>query len=200
MPHSIRGKVSAKDEGPRYCVACHLTTNSLGTWGTQYAALRTAIATRNYGALDYDLLRTHIGSNPGNQLDSPLWVHMVAGLGTGLFLFDQHGAPVNPLDTNPNRVGAGGVAPASVFDPLRARLDVDRLVEPSGVSNGSNNHMFLVPGAGSALRDGSSDPALAGPLGATLIRRLSDPATGIVLDGWLDADATPRGGAVPLFP
>jgi hypothetical protein len=200
MPHSIRGKVSAKNEGPRYCVACHLTTHSLGTWGAQYAAMRAAMGARNYGALDYDLLRTHIGSNPGNQLDSPLWVHMVAGLGTGLFLFDANGAPVNPLDTNANRVGAGGVAPASVFDPLRARLDLDRLVEPSGVSNGSNAHMFLVPGSGSALRDGSSDPELTGPLGATLVRRLADPTNGIVLDAWLDANATPRGGAVPLFP
>jgi hypothetical protein len=36
---------------------------------------------------------------------------------------------------------------------------------------------------------------MAGPLGAALIRRLTDPATGIVLDSWLDANGTPRGDA-----
>ena len=200
MPHSIRGKVKQKNEGPRYCVSCHLTTNSLGTWGTEYAAMRANIAARNYGALNYNLLRTHIGSNPGNQLDSPFWVHMVAGLGSGLFLFDQEGCPENPLDTNPNRVGCDGVAPATSFDPLTAAFDLDRMVEASGVSNGSNNHPFLTIAAGSLLRDGSTDPMLSGPLGATLIRRLTDPATGIVLDSWLDANATPRGNAGGFLP
>jgi hypothetical protein len=38
---------------------------------------------------------------------------MVAGLGTGLFLFDVNGAPVNPLDNFAGRKGAGGIAPAS---------------------------------------------------------------------------------------
>ena len=39
---------------------------------------------------------------------------------------------------------------------------------------------------------------MAGPLGATLARRLADPATGIVLDSWIDANRTPHGGAVPV--
>ena len=42
------------------------------------------------------------------------------------------------------------------------------------------------------------DQNLAGPLGAALIRRLSDPTTGIVLDSWIDADGVARGGA-PTF-
>jgi hypothetical protein len=121
---------------------------------------------------------------------------MAAGLGTGLFLFDDFGAPVNPLDTNPNRVGAGGVAPSTVFDPARVRLDLDRIVNADGTANGSNNHTWLTPNAGVPLRDGATDTNLVGPLGATLIQRLADPNTGIVLDSWLDANgaakATPR--------
>lgn len=36
---------------------------------------------------------------------------------------------------------------------------------------------------------------MAGPLGATLILRLTDPDNGIVLDSWLDADGAVHGGA-----
>lgn len=195
MAHSIRGKVSTTREGPRYCVACHLTTEGLANYGALYDVFRTTMQNRAYDQLDFDVLRTHFGRNPGNQIDSPLWVHGVAGLGTGLFLFDASGAPVNPLDTNPNRFGAEGIAPANNFDPARVRLDLDRVVEPDGVSNGSNNHRLLDPGAGPLLRDGATDPTFAGPLGAALVRRLTDPATGIVLDSWLDADGEPRGDA-----
>jgi hypothetical protein len=195
MPHSIRGKVRDDREGARQCVACHLTTESVGTWGAQYDAFRTALAAGNFAALDYSLLQTHIGSNPGNQLDSPFFVHMAAGLGTGLFLFDEAGCAVNPLDHDDDRVGCDGVAPADAFDAARVRLNLDRIVEPDGRSNGSNSHAFLSPGLGAALRDGATDPNLAGPLGATLIRRLTDPASGIVLDSWIDADGEPQGDA-----
>jgi hypothetical protein len=201
MAHSIRGRVDATREGPRYCVACHLTDSSLANYGAQYDAFRTAMANQDFGALDFDLLRTHFGQNTGNQMDSPFFAHMAAGLGTGLFLFDDVGAPVNPLDTNPNRVGAGGVAPASVFDPARVVLNLDRIVEASGVANGSNNHTWLLGGqGGSLMRDGALDPNLAGPLGATLIRQLSDPTTGIVLDSWIDADRQLRGNAGTFVP
>ncbi|HEX6885031.1 MAG TPA: hypothetical protein VF530_16770 [Planctomycetota bacterium] len=196
MAHSIRGKVSATREGPRYCVACHLTDEGLATFGTQYDAFRNALASGSFGALDYNLLRQHFGRNPGNQLGSPFFAHMAAGLGTGLFLFDANGAPVNPLDTFAGRKGAGGVAPSTIFDPLRVTLNLDRIVEPSGVANGSNNHTWAGNGAaGAALRDGALDPNLAGPLGATLIRRLADPLNGIVLDSWLDANGAPQGDA-----
>ena len=36
---------------------------------------------------------------------------------------------------------------------------------------------------------------MAGPLGATLSQRLADPATGIVLNSWIDANRQPQGGA-----
>ena len=198
MPHSIRGKVEAANEGPRYCVACHLTDNSLGTWSAEYGTLRNALATGNFAALDFDLLRTHIGQNPGNQLDSPLWVHMVSGLGSGLFLFDEHGCPVNPLDDNDARVGCNGVSPADTFDLGRVRLDLDRIVEADGTSNGSNSHP-MASGGTSSLRDGP-DAAFAGPLGAEMIERLTDPLTGIVLDAWLDADGENQGHAPDFLP
>lgn len=195
MAHSIRGRVSAENEGPRYCVACHLTDEGLQNFGTEYATFRNALATGDFGALDFNLLRTHFGLNTGNELNSPFFAHMVAGLGTGLFLFDEKGAPVNPLDTNANRVGSDGVAPASIFDPVLVRLNLDRIVEASGLANGSNNHTWLDPLHGPELRDGSIDSNLAGPLGATLIQRLADPATGIVLDSWFDPDAAAHGDA-----
>jgi hypothetical protein len=195
MPHSIRGKVADANEGPRYCVACHLTDQSLATFGAEYDAFRTAMANEDFGALDFPLLATHIGRNSGNQLDSPIWVHMVAGLGSGLFLFDESGCAVNPLDTNPNRVGCDGEAPADHFDPARVRLSLDRIVGPDGRSNGSNAHTFASLDRGPLLRDGATDPNLCGPLGATLIQRLSDPTLGIVLDSWIDADGGARGDA-----
>jgi hypothetical protein len=131
----------------------------------------------------------------GQELNSPLFVHGVAGLGMGMFLFDVNGAPVNPLDTNPNRVGADGVAPASVFDPQNVFFDLDRIVEPDGRSNGSSNHAWMDGIDGSSLRDGATDPTMAGPLGARLIRLLCDPTNGLVLDSWLDPQGAPHGGA-----
>jgi hypothetical protein len=199
MAHSIRGKVDASDEGPRYCATCHLTDTSLASFEPQYRAFRDAMNARNYAALDFGLLQQHFGRNPGNALDSPLYPHMVAGLGTGLFLFDVNGAPVNRLDAFAGRKGAGGIAPSTIFDAQRVTLNLDRIVEPSGVANGSNNHTWVdVPSIGPTLRDGALDPDLAGPLGAALIRRLTDPDTGIVLDSWLDANGTARGDA-PLY-
>ena len=38
MAHSIRGKVDSANEGPRYCVACHLTDAGLATYGAEYTA------------------------------------------------------------------------------------------------------------------------------------------------------------------
>ena len=196
MAHSIRGRVTATDEGPRYCASCHLTTDGLASYRPQYDSFRAAMNSNAFGQLDFPLLRTHFGLNTGNQMNSPFFAHMAAGLGTGLFLFDENGCPVNPLDGNVNRVGCDGIAPASVFAPLRAAFNLDRIVEPSGLSNGSSNHAFRRPGpVDPALRDGAADPELAGPLGATLVRRLTDPDTGIVLDSWIDADGAAHGGA-----
>ncbi|MBK7644274.1 MAG: hypothetical protein IPJ19_14730 [Planctomycetes bacterium] len=196
MAHSIRGKVSATREGPRYCVACHLTTESIANYGTQYDTFRTAMSTGNFGSLDFTLLKNQLGKNTGNQNDSPFFAHMAAGLGTGLFLFDAAGRPINPLDNNANRKGTDGVAPSSYFDVNLTALDLDRIVDENGIAQGSNNHTWLDSAAramGQALRDGCSDPELAGPLGLTLVRKLTDPATGIVLDSWVDANGAAQG-------
>ncbi len=198
MPHSIRGKVSSSTEGPRYCVGCHLTADALANFGPQYDAFRTALANDDYASLDFNLLRDEIGRNPGNQRNSPFWVHMVSGLGSGLFLFDQNGCPVNPLDQNADRIGCNGTAPATSFGTFAftgVAHSIDRIVESTGVSNGSNTHWMLDQAATPNLRDGALDSNFAGPLGATLIRRLSDPATGIILDSWLDADGATQGNA-----
>lgn len=196
MPHSIRGRVDDDNEGPRYCVACHLTTQAMTDWGPEYADFRDALAIGDYASLDYPLLAQHIGANPGNQENSPFWVHMVAGLGTGLFLFDEDGCAVNPIDTNPDRFGCDGTAPADTpFDPTSVAYDIDRIVNPDGTSVGSNNHPLLEPGVGPNLRDGAADPNLSGPLGATLIEALTDPLTGIILDSWIDADGNLGGDA-----
>ena len=196
MAHSIRGKVQPTKEGPRYCVACHMTNTGLANYAADYDSFRTALETRNFGALNFTLLREQFGQNTGNRLNSPFFAHMAAGLGTGLFLFDENGCPVNPLDTDPTRRGCEFVgAPAGHWNPANVYFDLDRIVEPNGVSNGSSNHVWLDPSVGPSLRDGALDPDFAGPLGATLIRRLADPATGIVLDSWLDPDALPQGDA-----
>ncbi len=198
MPHSIRGRVTSSEEGPRYCVACHLTDGALSAYGEEYDDFRAAIATDDFASLDFDQLKLHFGQNTGNQLDSPLWVHMVAGLGTGLFLFDEHGRPINPLDQNDNRAGCDE-SPADTFNLANVAFNLDRIVDQNGASQGSSNHPMLAPGQGPNLRDGGANTDMAGPLGSALIDVLTNPATGIVLDSWVDADGTPRGDAVPLI-
>ncbi len=227
MPHSIRGRVTADKEGVRQCVSCHLTTTGLANFGTQnYLNFRDAMQNASFTALNYNQLRDHIGLNPGNQINSPLWVHQVVGLGTGLFLFTREGRPVNPLDDDPERFGCQvvttnadgtqdldfGPSPRDIFEANPAtwtaavQLNLDRIVEPSGVANGSNNHALLTPIVGpdpfgpNSLRDGALDRDLAGPLGARLIRRLSDPTLGVVLDAWIDADGNLQGAAPSILP
>jgi hypothetical protein len=201
MAHSIRGRVTSTKEGPRACVACHLTQDGLANYGSQYASFRSALYANDFANLDYDLLRQHIGQNPGNQLDSPLFVHMVAGLGTGLWLFDQNGAAQNPIDDNQDRYGSDGRAPSSYFDPAQVRFDLDRVVDPNGVSNGSSSIAMNQPVVGPQRRDGATDPNMSGPLGTTLARRLADPThpQAIILNNWVDANRTPKGGAAAVI-
>ncbi|MEO0481915.1 MAG: hypothetical protein AAF196_20815 [Planctomycetota bacterium] len=191
LAHSIRGKVDDQNEGPRYCVACHLTEEGLEDYGAIYDTFRTRMATDDFANLDFEMLQTHIGLNPGNTMNSPMWVHMVAGLGSGLFLFDDQGFPVNPLDNDRNRKGReDNMSPADIYDPNRAFHNLDRIVLPDGRATSSSNHMLLhgPPLPGQSLRDGAENETMAGPLGSRLLRRLTDPVTGIVLDGWIDAD------------
>jgi hypothetical protein len=195
--HSIRGKVDGQNEGPKYCVACHNTVDGVNNFGADYAAFLATYAARDYANLNFALLQQHIGQNTGNQLNSPFFVHSTAGLGTGLFLFDANGCPVNPLDNNPNRFFCNGVAPATNFAAQVANVayDTDRMVEVTGVTNVSSLHPMLeFP----TLRDGSLNPAMAGTLGANVINKLTNVDTtqgGIVLDGWLDPDAQAQGTA-----
>ncbi len=195
MPHSIRGRVTGASEGPRYCVACHLTQNAIDRFGAGYATFRANMASRNYRRLDFDLLRRHIGQNPGNQLDSPYWVHMVAGLGSGLFLFDDTGCPENPIDDFAGRQYCPDGAPSRTFDAAAVRYNLDGIVEPTGVSNVGTSHPAQDPSRVAALRTGSLNPGMAGPLGVQLIQLLADPDLGIVLDSWIDADGAAQGGA-----
>ena len=190
MAHSIRGRSTDEDEGPRQCVACHLTDDGLDAFGAEYDTFRAAIGSRNYTALDFGLLEDHIGRNTGNRLNSPIWVHMVAGLGSGMFLFDDQGRALNPLDDDENRKGTDGVAPSTLWNTETVALDLDRIVEADGATNGSNNHPMLEGDTG--LRDGAGQPLMAGPLGAALIRLLADPVQGLVLDAWIDAEGVPN--------
>ena len=87
--------------------------------------------------------------------DSPFFVHMVAGLGTGLFLFDRNGAAQNPIDDNANRYGSDGRAPSSYFNPSEVYYDLDRVVDSTGVSNGSKLRKLL------RLTVPTSDPSIS---------------------------------------
>lgn len=195
MPHSVRGRVEANAEGPRYCVACHMTEDGINNFGAQYDAFRAAMANRNYDDLDFDLLQEHIGQNPGNTLNSPIWVHMVAGLGSGVFLFDETGCPVNELDDNANRAYCPDGAPADNFDANNVVYNLDGLVEANGVSNTSSAHPARDPERVQRLRVGASNSRTAGPLGVNVIETLTDPNIGVVLDSWFDADGQPQGNA-----
>ncbi len=191
--HSIRGAVSQTNEGPRYCVACHLNQQQINEFGAEYEAFRTALYNNNYANLNFNLLQEHIGQNTGNQLNSPIWVHMAAGLGSGLFLMDATGCPVNPLDPNANRQYCPNGAPANNFNANNVVYDTDRIVEINGLPNSSSSHPRTY--AGGKQRFGSTNPEMAGPLDAQTLTLLADPNGGRVLDSWLDANGAPQGGA-----
>ena len=193
MAHSIRGKVSPTNEGPRYCVACHVTDGAYANYGTQYETFRIALRTRSFGSIDFNLLQTHIGRNPGNQLNSPFFPHMVAGLGSGLFLFDSAGRPVNPLDDDANRRGCDGVSPKDRFNLGNVFFDLDKIANENGTVNGSNNHPMLNPTPTPIRRDGAGNTSMSGPLGMRIIDILTNPANR--LNSWIDADGNLGGNA-----
>lgn len=197
-PHSIRGRLdpTTNSEGLRYCVTCHLTQNAIDQFGNEYAEFRELYYDNDFDALVdngfFDLLRTHIGLNTGNQLDSPFFVHMVAGLGTSLFLFDANGCPVNPFDNNANRQNCNNQAPADIFDVNNVAYDLDRIVEFDGQTNSTSIHPRL--NNRGPRRDGNNY-MMAGPLNRGLLERLTDPDLGLVLDSWIDADSNAQGDA-----
>ena len=96
--------------------------------------------------------------------------------------------------------GCDGAAPKDKFDLARVALNLDAIVEATGVSNSSSSQPMRPPNQVPNRRDGSLNPNQAGPLGSTLIRKLTDPATGIVLDSWIDADGQLQGGASGFIP
>lgn len=190
--HSIRGAVTKEQEGNAYCVTCHLTEKGMKEFGKEYKDFVKIMEKGDYEDLDFALLAEHIGGNTQNQLNSPFFVHMTTGLGTGLFLFDEDGCPVNPLDDNANRAGCDGVAPATRWAEFIAgdrdlKYNLDANVEWTGVSNGSSSNPML-SGSASPLRDGANFPEMAGPMGARLVNKLAHPKEGLVLDSWIDAD------------
>lgn len=195
-PHAIRGAVNDQSEGVGYCVKCHLNTDQIANFDAngEYTQFHADLENRNYANLDYANLQTWIGLNTGNQQNNPYYVHMTAGLGTGLFQFDATGCPNNPLDANANRFYCPNGAPADNFDPNNTVYDLDRIVENTGASNSSLTHPLLEPSFDN-FRQGSNYPGLAGPMGVGLTEKLADPALGLILDSWFDADANAQGFA-----
>ena len=202
VPHTIRGRPDAESEGARQCVACHLNSEQLDRFGSEYENFRTAIAAGDVASLDYSLLQQHIGQNPGNELNSPFFVHMAAGLGAGLWLFDESGCPVNPLDISDERAPCGGVVPADNFDPQAVVFALDQPVTAAGVANASGHRPAASAAHGAdiaALRDGALHPDMPGPLGATVTGRIADPNVGLILDSWIDANGEPQGQATDFL-
>jgi hypothetical protein len=201
-PHSIRGRLepSGGNEGLRYCVTCHLTTDGLANQEDEYIAFREAYLDNNDFDTVFndfqDILIADIGLNTGNQNNSPFFVHMVAGLGTGLFLFDENGCPLNPIDQRANRADPNETAkcnnqsPQDNFDANNVIYDLDRIVEVDGTTNSSSIHPNIeVRGP----RRQGNNYMMSGPLNAQLLYKLADPVEGIILDSWLDADGNEQG-------
>ncbi|MEO0600156.1 MAG: hypothetical protein AAF211_01900 [Myxococcota bacterium] len=197
VAHSIRGAVDNQNEGVAGCVKCHITVDGYANFQADYDQFYDDIANNNFANLDYDLLQEHIGQNTGNQLNSPFYVHMAAGLPTGLMQFDEFGCPNNPLD-NANfdqrfycdNLNNGTVA--DNFDANATVYSLDDTVEVDGTSNASLSRLQRNPvDFGGLWRDGAEYPNLVGPLGGDLVERLPnpDPNIGIHLDTYYDANA-----------
>lgn len=199
MPHSIRGAVDGNNEGPTYCVGCHVNVDMINNADlmAQYDAFVAAYDNQDFANIDFNVLQTEIGLNTGNQNNSPFFVRMMAGLGTGLFLFDNNGCPVNPLDNNANRQFCND-APANLFADLvnNVTYDLDRIVEFNGIPNSSNAHPRLrLQGA---QRSGATNGTMAGPLGSQTLQRLvggDNIYNALILDSWIDADGNDQGDA-----
>jgi len=183
-------------------VACHLNTDSMNNFGADYQVFFDAYVNRDYATIDNEIglanLANFIGQNTGNQNNNPYYVHMAAGLGTALFLFDANGCPVNPVDANADRFFCEGNAPADIFDLNNVAYDLDSIVNTNGVKLSSTTHPML-EATFTQLRDGSLHPNLSGPLGAQMITKLADPQFGVILDSWIDADAQAQGDAADFL-
>jgi hypothetical protein len=163
-------------------VGCHITANAITNFGADYAVYFDDIENRNYANLDFALLQTHLGLNTNNHLDSPYYVHMTVGLGTGLMATDPVGCPVNPLDANANRFFCNGVAPADVFaDAVNTiKFDMDKAVEFAGGTNASLTKPFIEnAGQGVGLRS-LGNGGFSGPMAPTILEKLAHPRDRVV--------------------
>jgi hypothetical protein len=161
----------------------------------EYAQYFADIEDRNYAGVDFALLQTHLGSNTNNALNSPYYVHMASGLGTGMLLADQFGCPVNPLDQNANRIFCQNGAPADNFDLNNVVYDEDKVAELTGGTNASLTKPFIEnAGQGVGLRS-LGNGGFSGPMAPTILEKLAHPATGLFLDSWVDANGNAQGGA-----
>ena len=204
MPHSIRGAVDAQNEGPNYCVACHINDAMIDNAAlmAQYAAFVAAYDNADFANIDFNVLQAEIGQNTGNQNNSPFFVRMMSGMGTGLFLFDAAGCPVNPLDADAARFNCNGAAPADTFaDQVNNVVyDLDRAVEFNGIPNTSNAHPR--ENFQGAQRGGATNGQMAGPLGSQTLQRLmggDNINNALILDAWFDADGNAQGEAANLL-
>jgi len=195
--HSIRGAQTAADEGGVECVGCHITQNAINNFGADYAVYFADIENRNYANLDFPLLQQHLGQNTNNHLDSPYYVHMVAGLGSGLMATDEFGCPVNPLDANANRQFCANGAPADNFaNAVNAIVyDMDKAVEFAGGTNASLTKPFIENAALGVNLRSLGNAGFSGPMAPTLLQKLADPAVGVYLDSWIDANGQAQGDA-----
>lgn len=201
--HSIRGKVDNSNEGPHACNSCHFNqdmVNNAAQWA-EFIAFADIIVNRDYAAYAnnnyFAVLQEQIGQNENNVLNSPYYVWMASGIGTGLYQFDAFGCPNNPLDANANRQYCQNGAPANNFDPANTVYDLDATVTALGVANASNTHPSLT-GTDLPLRFGTNYPAMSGPFGPQLLNKLVAPANpnnAIILDSWIDADGNLQGNA-----
>jgi hypothetical protein len=195
-PHSIRGKQTTQYEGSKNCVACHLNTAQQANFNAnaEYTTYYADIENNNINNLNFALLQQHIGQNTNNHLNSPYYVHMTAGLGTGLLYADADGCPVNPLDNNANRIYCVNGAPAANFNANNVVANWDKVTQATGVANVSLTKPILDVASGVPLR-GQGQATLSGPLNPTLLSKLADPVLGLTLDSWIDANAAAQGNA-----
>ena len=195
LPHSTRGRIDANNEGVAGCNRCHLNVDMLNDFNAnnEYTDFRNAMANEDFAQLDFAALQEFIGENPNNQQNNPYYVHMAAGLGTGLYLFDADGCPVNPLDANANRFYCPNGAPADNFDLNNVVYNLDTTVNAAGVANVSSTGPIYT--GFTPYRDGAKHVELAGPLGATFTEMLANEDLGTILDSWVDADGNAQGDA-----
>ncbi len=125
VPHTIRGRVELDAEGPRTCVACHVTSDMLAN-----------------GMLEDEPGFAQI--SPGNDLENGTYLRMAWGLGPQLMLLDASGCQ---LDTGGTVVGGPGCTSGSTAVP---QWRIDRITDGSQTFMGSLHP--VTPNSGGRVR------------------------------------------------